>query len=215
MIHHFSFNPLQTNCYIFTDAATKQCAIIDCGAYYPEEQQALFNYIHEQQLQPIHLLATHGHFDHNFGNAAIFREYALKVELFAEDRQLVEHLPEQVAAFCGIRLADEQIPTGTLLHHGDVIRVGNLSLQVIHTPGHSQGSCVFYCPEEHTAFTGDTLFRMSIGRTDFPESSWTAMQQSLTTLTATLPSDTILLPGHGPQSTMSDEFRYNPYLRNN
>jgi len=205
-------NPLQENCYVVSDDSG-ECVIIDCGAYYDEEIAAIDSYIRDHRLTPVHLLATHGHLDHNFGNAAIFRQYGLKVEICAEDQQLVEQLPEQASALFGMLISDEQPPVGRLLAQGDTVTFGHHTLQVLRTPGHSHGSCLFYCPEERTVFTGDTLFRMSIGRTDFAEGSWAEMEHSLTTVVARLPEDTTVLPGHGPQSTIADELRCNPYLR--
>ena len=87
------------------------------------------------------------------------------------------------------------------------------SVRVLRTPGHSYGSCLYYCKEEDVAFTGDTLFRMSIGRTDFAEGSWTEMECSLKRIVRDLPQTTRLLPGHGPATTMAEEVKHNPYLR--
>jgi glyoxylase-like metal-dependent hydrolase (beta-lactamase superfamily II) len=205
-------NPLQENCYVVSDE-TKECVIIDCGAYYPEELKALDVYLRDQQLKPVHLLATHGHLDHNFGNVHLFHTYGLKVEICPEDQQLVEDLPEQAKNLFGMSLSEERPQVGRLLSDGDEITFGNHTLRVLHTPGHSHGSCLYYCAEEKTVFTGDTLFRMSIGRTDFPEGSWTEMENSLTNVVAKLPKETIVLAGHGPQSTIADELQYNLYLR--
>ena len=212
VIKRFEVNPLQENCYVACDDS-KECVIIDCGALYPEECEAIDKYLSDQQLKPVHLLATHGHLDHNFGNAHLFQKYGLKVEICSEDQQLVEHLPQQAAALFGMEISDDQPPVGKLLKQDDVIRFGHHTLRVIQTPGHSYGSCLFYCQEEQIAFSGDTLFRMSIGRTDFPEGSWLKMEQSLATLASTLPEETTIYPGHGPQTTMAEEVHYNPYMR--
>lgn len=192
---------------------SRECVIIDCGAMFNEELAALDHYIADNQLKPLHLLATHGHLDHNFGNAHMFRKYGLKVEICVEDQELVERLPEQARDIFGIEIPADQPSAGRLLGNGDVITFGSHQLQVLQTPGHTHGSCLFYCAEEHTAFTGDTLFRMSIGRTDFAEGSWAEMEKSLRDVVAKLPKETIVLSGHGPQSTIADELRYNPYLR--
>ncbi len=211
-VQRIECNPLQENCYVVSDES-RECVIIDCGAMYEEEFAALDHYIADNQLKPLHLLATHGHLDHNFGNAHMFRKYGLKVEICVEDQELVERLPEQARDIFGIEIPADQPSAGRLLGNGDVITFGSHQLQVLQTPGHTHGSCLFYCAEEHTAFTGDTLFRMSIGRTDFAEGSWAEMEKSLRDVVAKLPKETIVLPGHGPQSTIADELRYNPYLR--
>ena len=208
----FVCNPLQENCYVVSDESG-ECIIIDCGAFFIDEKEAIKTYIRNHHLKPVHLLATHGHLDHNFGNAHMFRKYGLKVEICAEDQELVERLPEQARDIFGIEIPADQPSAGRLLGNGDVITFGSHQLQVLQTPGHTHGSCLFYCAEEHTAFTGDTLFRMSIGRTDFAEGSWAEMEKSLRDVVAKLPKETIVLSGHGPQSTIADELRYNPYLR--
>ena len=211
-VYCFEVNPLQENCYVVSDDS-HECVIIDCGAYYDEECVAIDNYLREQKLKPVRLLATHGHLDHNFGNAHLFQQYGLKVEICAEDQQLVERLPQQAAALFGMEISEDQPPVGRLLSDGDSITFGNHTLQVLSTPGHSHGSCMFYIQEEGIVFSGDTLFRMSIGRTDFPEGSWQQMEQSLTKIAGTLPKETVVYPGHGPQTTIADELQYNPYLR--
>ena len=211
-VQRIECNPLQENCYVVSDES-RECVIIDCGAMYNEELAALDHYIADNQLKPLHLLATHGHLDHNFGNAHMFRKYGLKVEICVEDQDLVERLPEQARDIFGIEIPADQPSAGRLLGNGDVITFGSHQLQVLQTPGHTHGSCLFYCAEEHTAFTGDTLFRMSIGRTDFAEGSWAEMEKSLRDVVAKLPKETVVLSGHGPQSTIADELRYNPYLR--
>lgn len=208
-IEHFTCNMLQENCYVVSDE-TKQCVIIDCGAYYEAEQTAIIDYIKSNGMTPVHLLVTHGHLDHNFGNNAISDAFGLSPEISRYDKQLLEHSSEQ-AEFFGVNLDKSAIPAGRLLENGEKITFGNHVLQVIETPGHSPGSVVFYCEEEKTAFTGDTLFRGSIGRTDFAGGSMLQIIQSLRML-AQLPDDTVVMPGHGSQTTIGYELAHNPYM---
>ena len=203
---------MQENCYVVSDES-RECVIIDCGAYYDEECEAIRRYISDNELKPVHLLATHGHLDHNFGNAYIWRTYGLKPEICADDEELLAKLPQQARELFGMELSDEQLPTGHLLQDGDIISFGTHQFVVMHTPGHSHGSVLYYCEAEKTVFSGDTLFRMSIGRTDFPEGSWREMEQSLHHIQTCLPQETVVLPGHGPKTTIADEVTYNPYLR--
>lgn len=205
-------NPLQENCYVVSDDSN-ECVIVDCGAYYDEEKAAIHSYIRQNGLKPVHLLATHGHLDHIFGIADIYREYGLKVEVCSEDRELVENLPEQASNLFGIDIEEAQPPIGRLLKDGDTITFGTHTLRVLQTPGHTHGSVLFYCEKEKVAMTGDTLFHMSIGRTDFPEGDWREMENSLHNVVARLPQDTIILSGHGPKTTIADELKYNPYLK--
>ncbi len=211
-IKRFMCNPLQENCYVVSDD-TKECVIIDCGALYQEEKAAISNYIKENNLKPVHLIATHGHLDHNFGNAYILDEFNLKVEVCSEDNFLIEHLGKQAKDLFGIQINEDQPEVGKWLKDGDIITFGHHQLKVMQTPGHTPGSALLYCKEENTVFTGDTLFRMSIGRTDFDGGSWRQMAQSLRNVVAKLPKETIVLSGHGPKSTMAEELIYNPYLR--
>lgn len=210
-IKTFVCNMLQENTYVVSDA-TKECVIIDCGAYYQEERDAITHYIDSNGLTPKHLLATHGHFDHNFGNDTIHDRYGLKVEIAEADGELVSDLPKQFLDMIGVPLRREYPPVGRYFVQDEVIRFGNHELKVLPTPGHSRGGVVFYCEAEHVAFTGDTLFRMSIGRTDFDGGSYEQLMNSLQTVLAALPPETTIYSGHGPQTTIADELRYNPYL---
>ena len=210
-IKTFAFNLLQENTYVVSDD-TLECVIIDCGAYYDDERRAITDYISSQGLKPVRLLATHGHWDHNLGIDTIYQAYGLRVEAAKEDDFIISDIPHNFQSIIGAPLRREYPAVGRFFTPDEVIRFGHHSLQVLKTPGHSPGSVVFYSAEEHTAFTGDTLFRMSVGRTDFEGGSYTQLMSSLTNVLAKLPADTVILPGHGPQSTIADELRYNPYL---
>ncbi len=192
---------------------THECVIIDCGAYYEEERKAITDYITGNGLRPTHLLATHGHWDHNLGIDTIFNAFGLQVEAAAEDEFLITDIPHNFQSIIGAPLRRKFPAVGRFFDKDEVIRFGNHELQVLKTPGHSPGSVVFYCAQEHIAFTGDTLFRMSVGRTDFEGGSYEALMNSLNQILANLPVETIVLPGHGPQSTIGEELRFNPYLQ--
>lgn len=209
-IQRFECNMLQENCYIISDE-TKECVICDCGAYYPAERAAIVDYIRDNGLTPVHLLSTHGHIDHNFGNNTIFDEFGLKPEVHKEDQHLMDMLAEQAEALVGITLDYAMPPVGKYFGDGDEITFGSHRLKVIETPGHSKGSVFFYCPEEAIALSGDTLFRNSIGRTDYLGGSMFQIIQSLRMI-CQLPDNTVVYPGHGPQTTIGTELSSNPYL---
>lgn len=209
-IERFVCNMLQENCYVVSDDS-KECVIIDCGAWYEEERKAMKDYILRNGLTPIHLLCTHGHVDHNFGIDTIHDAYGLCPEIHEQDADLLNHLSDQAVQFTGYRLSNTYPAAGNYLSDGDEIAFGSHTLHVIHTPGHSRGSVCFHIADEHILFSGDTLFRQSIGRTDFEGGSMMQIIQSLRLL-AQLPDETIILSGHGPQSTMGDELRMNPFL---
>lgn len=204
---------IEENCYVLSDDATKECVIIDCGALYEAERDAIVNYIKNNDLKPVHLLCTHGHFDHIFGNAAMNDAFGLSAEIHFADADMARNLSSQVEKFFQTKLDFPSGPLGKLLTSGEKIIYGSQSLEVIATPGHSQGGVTFYNKQEGLAFTGDTLFQMSIGRTDLEGGDYETLLSSLRLLATTLPPETKLYPGHGPSSTMDYELKYNPYLR--
>ena len=211
-IQTFTFNMLQENCYVAYDE-TREAAVIDCGAFYAHEKEALASFIEQRGLKPRHLLATHGHLDHCFGNAFILARYGLKVEVMGQDDFLVADFGLQARSVFGFNFDDAEAPVGRFLADGDVVSWGSHSLAVLSTPGHTPGSALFYCKEERVVFTGDTLFRQSIGRTDFERGSYEDMAKSLANVVKQLPAETVVYPGHGPQTTIGLELRQNPYLR--
>lgn len=210
-IKTFSFNLLQENTYVVSDDS-RECVIIDCGAYYHAERTALVDYINTNQLKPVHLLCTHGHFDHNFGINTVYDTWGLKPEISADDEWLISDLSGQFEAMAGIKLHWKFPEPGHFFTPDEIIRFGSHEFQILRTPGHTPGGVTFYCAEEKAAFTGDTLFRMSIGRTDFERGSYDDMLNSLTKVLAQLPADTTVYPGHGPKTNIGEETKYNPYF---
>ena len=211
-IKTFVVNPLQENCYIVSDES-KECVIIDCGAFFEEERNAIVDYIRHQELKPIHLLCTHAHFDHVFGAGTIYQHFGLKPEMHHDDEFLYLATNEQTTAMMGASINLQVPPVGAFLNDGDIIRFGNHQLKILHVPGHSPGGVLFYCEEEKVAFSGDTLFRMSVGRTDLQRGSWTELMNSMHRIVAKLPEDTIVYTGHVPKTIIRDELSMNPYLK--
>lgn len=203
-------NMQEENCYIVSDE-TKECVIIDCGAYYVKDKKAISDYIKEEQLAPKHLLGTHAHIDHQLGNNMIYASYGLRPEIPEADKDLMNMLPLQANTLLGIELNDELPEVERWLHESDAIAFGNHQLKIIHTPGHTKGSVIFYCEEEGVAFSGDTLFQGSIGRTDLPGGSMFEMMQTLR-LISQLPDGIVVYPGHGPTTTIGYELAHNPYM---
>jgi glyoxylase-like metal-dependent hydrolase (beta-lactamase superfamily II) len=209
-IQRFVCNMLQENCYVVSDE-TKECVIVDCGVYYQEERKALVNYIRDNGLVPKHLIATHGHLDHNFGNNTIYEEFGLKVELHHADEDMLQNQDKDVTSFYGLTIDYEMPPIGKLLTAEDTIEFGSHRFTIIETPGHSKGSVFFYCEEENIAFSGDTLFHYSVGRTDLKGGSMFMLIQSLRMI-CQLPDKTTVFPGHGEKTTIGVELAGNPYL---
>ena len=211
-IQRFVCNPFQENCFVVSDE-TNEGVIIDCGAYFAEERKAIVDYVEKEGIRLKHLLGTHGHVDHHFGDDTIYSKYGLRPEVSAKDEYLQSKLNEQSLTFCGQPLGYEMPPVGKYLSDNDVIEFGSHRFTIIPTPGHTPGSVFFYCKEENIAFSGDTLFRMSIGRTDFELGNYDDIIVSLQSLSNHMPLDTSILPGHGPQTTLGDEVQCNPYFK--
>lgn len=213
MIHieRFVCNPIRENTYVVSDES-KECIIVDCGAYYESEKAALKKYITDNGLIPKHLIATHGHMDHHLGDRFVYDTWGLKPEVPAADESLMQQLPEQAQGLLDITMtADDFAPVGRYLTASDTIAFGSHLFTILETPGHSPGSVFFYCKEEGVAFSGDTLFKNSVGRTDFMGGSMFMLIQSLRTISQ-LPDETRILPGHGDDTTIGLEETNNPYI---
>ena len=209
-IQAFEVNPLHENCYVINDE-TKECVIIDCGALTETEQNAVIAYINDEGLKPVHNLGTHGHLDHHFGDAAILSAFNLQPEVAEGDKVLMQHPREAALQMLGMDL-NIDLPAGNLkLTENEEVKFGSHTFKIIRTPGHSPGSVSFYCSEGNVLFTGDTLFKGSIGRTDFPGGSMFQIISSLREL-AQLPDKTIVYPGHGPRTSIGFELAHNPYM---
>ena len=206
----FTCNMLQENCFVVSDE-TKECAIIDCGAFYQEERDMIIDYIKKNQLKPKHLLATHGHLDHNFGNSYMQKEFGLTPKVHHKDKFLMESIKQQAQLLLGLDLTEEQPKDIDYLTKDDIIEFGNQRFTIIEKPGHTPGSVFFYNEKEHIAFSGDTIFKRSIGRTDLEGGSMFQMIQTLR-FVSQLPDKTILYPGHGESTTIGDELNSNPYI---
>jgi glyoxylase-like metal-dependent hydrolase (beta-lactamase superfamily II) len=210
-IKRFVCNMIRENTYVVSDD-TREAVIIDCGAYYEEERTAIKQYINDNKLQPKHLIATHGHVDHHLGDRFVYDTWGLKPEVGEADEDFMNRLPEQARQLFEMELSDDDFaPVGRYLMPADTISFGHTTFKIIETPGHSPGGLCFYSEADKTLFTGDTLFRGSIGRSDFDGGSMFLIIQSLRVLSQ-LPDDTIVLPGHGERTTIGYEVATNPYL---
>lgn len=195
---------LETNCYLVYCEETRACAVIDPGA----DPEKIISTIADLELKPAVVLNTHGHVDHIGGNSEIVRKYGVPLAMHAADTGML-----QVSDYIELSLllgARNSPPPDRLLVEGDEVAFGRASLRVIHIPGHTPGSVGFVAGG--VLFSGDTLFCGGVGRTDLPGGSWKDLELSIRERILTLPEETIVLPGHGPWTTVEQERNSNPFL---
>lgn len=192
----------EANCYLLTSA--ESCVVIDPGG----DPETLFAHLNAVPVPPSLILLTHGHPDHIAAACALRDLTGACVYAHEADRAAVEHPHPYMAQLVG---GLDPCPVDALLTDGQTFEVGETTLTVLHTPGHSPGCVCFLAPG--VAFTGDTLFAGSVGRTDLPGGSWDTLAASLKRIVESTTPETIIYPGHGPSSTMAEELRSNPYLQ--
>jgi len=206
----FPFNPLQVNTLVLFDE-TRECVIIDAACMDQPEQEKLVSFIEKNQLKPVKLLNTHGHFDHIMGVSFFKKKYGLQFEAHSADQPIMNFAVNQSAMF-GIPMNESPVIDKSL-EDGEIIRFGTSELTVIHTPGHSPGGVVFYSEKDKIAITGDTLFYTSIGRTDLPLGNYDDLMNSIKSKLMVLPGDVKVYAGHGPATNIAFEQANNPFIR--
>ena len=170
------------------------------------------NFIVTNNLNIKHLLNTHLHLDHIFGNPFMLREFGLSAEANQADEYWIDEAPKQSRMF-GFQLNEAPVPLGKYLHDGDIITFGNTTLEAIHVPGHSPGSLVYYCRADNCMFSGDVLFQGSIGRADLAGGNFDELKEHICSRLFVLPNETIVYPGHGAPTTIGIEKAENPFFR--
>jgi hydroxyacylglutathione hydrolase len=208
-IRQFTFNPVQENTYVvFNDEGA--CAIIDPGCYFDYEYKELIDFIDTNNLQPKCLLNTHCHLDHVFGNRQIGAKYSLALQMHPLEKKLFDYAPAS-GEMWGLPFKNYE---GEIIYinEGDTIPLGNESLSILLTPGHSPGSICFYSESSKFIVSGDVLFRSGIGRTDLPGGNFDTLIASIRTKLFTLPRDVVVYSGHGPETTIGEEIEGNPFL---
>ena len=209
-IKTFYFNPIRECCYVAWDGRG-ECVIIDPGCYGDRELNRLKDFVAQQQLKPVMILLTHGHFDHILGLEGVARTWQLDAWIHPDDRRQML-LSGQWCAQLGLSFE----PFSGQLHDlkdGDVLSFGRSSLRVIATPGHTPGGVCFYCEEAAVLFSGDTLFAGSIGRTDHEGGDYDSLIGSIVHKILPLDGDVTVLPGHGPATSVGYERATNPFLQ--
>ncbi len=205
----FIFNPLQENTYLVWDESG-ECAVIDAGNSSARETEVLANFIAEQGLKPVLAVNTHCHFDHIFGVQALKTAYGVKFAASTKDEAILRQGTEHAAMFGIDDFSTPEIDVN--LDSTDEIRFGETVLKVIKTPGHTPGGVVLHHKPSCSLFTGDTLFRECIGRTDLFGGDYTALMHSIIGNILPLGDDTTVYPGHGEKSDLGHESLYNPFI---
>ena len=208
MIHEIlPVGPLHCNCSVIGDETTREAMVIDPG----DDIEDVAAIINKHNLKVKQIVITHAHIDHVGGAMKLRALTGAPILLNQNDFALLKMIDVQ-ATWVGMESPGE-VKIDAELAHGDNLSAGGLSANVLHTPGHSEGSVCLYFPAEKLLIAGDTLFAGSIGRTDLPGGSFEKIMRSLHQRVLALPDDTVVIPGHGPKTTIGDEREGNPYLK--
>lgn len=205
----FVFNPIQENTYAVWDESG-EAVIVDAGNSNERENAALDDFIAQHALRPVMAINTHGHFDHTLGVCHLRERYGIPFALSSKDAFLLENARTSGSIF--------GVPVGAMppididLEKESEIRFGTTTLRILRTPGHTPGHVAFYEPQSGVLFTGDTLFRESIGRTDLPGGDYSWIMRSILDELIPLGDATRVCPGHGPETTIGHETLYNPFV---
>lgn len=204
-IAHYMVGPVQTNCYFAINKETKEALVIDPG----EEAARLMQQIREQGLTVAAILLTHGHFDH--AGAAEELSTLCKVPVYAHEAEK-ETLESEKLNACWMIGRKETYRADLFVKDEQELDLAGFHIRVLFTPGHTKGGCCYYFPYENVVFSGDTLFQMSVGRTDLEGGSMSQIVRSIQEKLMPLPEQTVVYPGHGEATTIETERMYNPYL---
>jgi glyoxylase-like metal-dependent hydrolase (beta-lactamase superfamily II) len=204
------FNPIQENTYIIWDD-TLEAAVIDAGNMNERENEVLAKFIADNGLKPKYALNTHGHFDHLLGVDFLREKYGAQLAMSSKDEFLLKGASVSAELF-GVKADALPEAIDVDLEGKESIKFGNTELKIIPTPGHTPGHVAFFEPASKVLFTGDTLFRESIGRTDLPGGDYSWIMRSIIENILPLGDDVKIYPGHGETSDIGHESMYNPFV---
>ncbi len=207
----FTFSLFGINTYVVYDPATLECVIVDPGMMGREEENAMDGFITKNHLKVTGVINTHMHIDHVVGNHFASTHFNVPVKAHEADEQLGKMVQSQAEMF-GIKEKFHATDVTQHLKEGDIVKVGEGELRVIHVPGHSQGSIALYDEKDGFLIAGDILFQRSVGRTDLPGGSHDQLINGIKRKLLVLPDATVVYPGHGPSTTIGEEKKYNPFL---
>jgi glyoxylase-like metal-dependent hydrolase (beta-lactamase superfamily II) len=199
---------VDTNCYIIACPDTRRAAVIDPGAFSPEEVQNILGLLERDGLKARCIINTHGHIDHIAGNRAVKQATGAPILVHADDAGRLGDGQLNGSFLFGMDI--QSPPADRLIRDGEDVELGRLKLRVLHTPGHTPGGVCLLV--DGVLFSGDTLFAGSVGRTDLPGGSEKAIISSIRDKLMVLPEDTSVRPGHGPRTTIGRESKNNPFI---
>ena len=208
----FTFNPFQENTYILYDES-KEAVIFDPGCYEKEEKEELASFISSQGLKVSHLINTHCHIDHVLGNAFVKNKYNVKLWIHKNEVPVLKSVKVYAPnyGFAGYQDAEQD----GYLDENEKFKFGNTELEILFVPGHAPGHLVFFNKDSKICIAGDTLFQGSIGRTDLPGGDHQTLLRAIKSELFSLPDDTVVYPGHRPETTIGIEKQHNPFVGKN
>lgn len=203
IVNHVCVGPLNTNCYFAMKEGRDDVVIVDPGA----DTDRIVEFLQKWQRRPAAILLTHGHFDHIGAAEDLRLRYRIPIYAFEGEADV---LGDESKNLCGMIRKHIVLRANRLERDMAKIKAGGMTFQVIHTPGHTKGSCCYYCEEDNVLFSGDTLFRGSYGRIDFPTGSARDIIRSISGILLALPEETMVYPGHGEETDILYEKSHNP-----
>lgn len=204
-VEQYVVGPVQTNCYFAVNDETKEMILIDPGA----NADCLIQIIEEEKLNPVAILLTHGHFDHAGGAAEVAAHFGIKVYAEEHERETLDDPKLNLSGWTG---AETTYHADVFLKDEQEFDLAGFHIRVLFTPGHTVGGCCYYFAYQDALFSGDTLFAQSVGRTDFPKGSASALIRGIKEKLLPLPDEVTVYTGHNDTTTIGTERRYNPYL---
>lgn len=208
----FTFNPFQENTYILFDE-TKEAVIFDPGCYEKQENDELVAFINLEGLKVTHLINTHCHIDHVLGNSFVKNKFKVPLLIHQKEIPVLESVKVYAPNY-GFPGYQETEPD-RYIDEKEKFKFGNTELDILFVPGHAPGHLVFYHKDSKICIAGDTLFQGSIGRTDLPGGDHQTLLRAIKSELFSLPDDTVVYPGHGPETTIGIEKQHNPFVGKN